>query len=166
MKSSTLPIYKTFLATATPEQIEFVDSVFALCEKNYSAGGDTVAECFTPTEVLEQFKTLADVRDYCGLRVEQEANARWGEDTDPELERLKAFAKWQESESTKPIELVAIPFIPIESITPASDAALLAKLVAALQEIRDTDHASDNATFAGRIDDFLWQQCCRKVEGN
>jgi hypothetical protein len=101
MKSSTLPIYRNFLATATPEQIEFVDSVFALCEKNYSAGGDTVAECFTPEEILEQFKTLDDVRSYCGLRVEAEANARWGEDTDPELARLRAFAKWNSNEESK-----------------------------------------------------------------
>lgn len=98
MNSDTLrTCYKEWLKKATPEQIEFVDSVYALCEKNYEAGGDTVAECMEPNEVLEQFKTLDDVREFCGLEVEQAANCRWGEDTDPELERLKRFDEgWKE----------------------------------------------------------------------
>lgn len=95
MKSATLPIYKTWLATATEAQIEFVDSVFEVCERNYSRGGDVVVECYTPEEILDEFKTLNDVREFCGLKLEQAANCRWGEDTDPEVERLDAFKEWE-----------------------------------------------------------------------
>jgi hypothetical protein len=94
MKSNTLPIYKEWLSQASPEQIDFVDSVFAECEKHYNAGGDNVVETFEPDEIVQQFKSLDDVREYCGLKVEQESNARWGEDSDPELKRLKDFDQW------------------------------------------------------------------------
>lgn len=70
-------------AALTDEQLAFVDDVYELCERNYSAGGDTICECYEPSEIVKEFKTLADVRDFCGLRVEAEQNARWGEDTDP-----------------------------------------------------------------------------------
>lgn len=95
MKSGVLTLYKQWLATATPEQIEFVDSVYAMCEQHYEAGGDTVVECMDPKEILAEFKTLNDARSYCGLKVEQALNARWGEDTDPEIKRMKDFEEWE-----------------------------------------------------------------------
>ena len=94
MQSRILSIYKRWLATATPEQVQFVDSVYALCEKHYSAGGDTVVECLSPQEVLDEFTDLDSVRSYCGLMVEQATNTRWGEDTDQELARMRAFEGW------------------------------------------------------------------------
>lgn len=95
MKSKTLPIYKHWLATAKAKQIAFVDEVFAMCEANYAAGGDTVVECMSPQDILDEFKSLRDVKKYCGLIVEQATNCRWGEDTDPEIERLRAFEDWE-----------------------------------------------------------------------
>ncbi len=97
MKSNTLHIYKKFLASATPEQIGFVDQVYAVCEEHYEAGGDTVVETFEPSEILKEFKTISDVQEYCGLRVENATNARWGEDNDEEHKTLEAFntsGKW------------------------------------------------------------------------
>ena len=35
MKSQVIKAYKNFLETATPEQIAFVDSVYAVCEEHY-----------------------------------------------------------------------------------------------------------------------------------
>lgn len=95
MKSGLLQeYYKLWQKDATPEQIAFVDEVYAMCEKHYNAGGDTIIECFEPKEILAQFKTLEQVKDYCGLKVEQATNFRWGEDTDPELERQRNFDNW------------------------------------------------------------------------
>lgn len=96
MKSRVLNLYTKWLATATPKEIEFVDSVYAECEKHYSAGGDWIVECFTPEEILEQFDSLDTVRKFCGWKIEQELNARWGEDSDPQLERSRRFAQWKE----------------------------------------------------------------------
>ncbi len=91
MKSQVIKAYKNFLETATPEQIAFVDSVYAVCEEHYENGGDTVVETFCPSEILTEFKTIKDVQEYCGLRVEAATNCRWGEDNDPEVERLEGF---------------------------------------------------------------------------
>jgi hypothetical protein len=89
MRSTTLPLYKNWYATATPEQIEFVDQVYVICEENYEKGGDRIVECYGPEEIIEDFKTITEVREHCNLMVEQELNARWGEDNDPELSRGK-----------------------------------------------------------------------------
>jgi len=83
---------------ATPAQREFVDAVYALCEEHYSAGGDTIVECFTPTEIIDEFSSLDQVKQYCGLKVEQALNTRWGEDTDPEVERAERFREWDEKD--------------------------------------------------------------------
>ena len=91
MKSYTLPVYKTWLAAATPEQIEFVDTVYATCEEHYEHGGDRVVECWDPTNISEFFKDIKHVQRFCGLAVEQELNCRWGEDSDPELNRMENF---------------------------------------------------------------------------
>lgn len=80
-------LYKDWQATASAKDVEFVDSVFALCEKNYEAGGDVVVECLGPQDILEKFKSLDEVREYCGLLTENATNFRWGEDTDPEVNR-------------------------------------------------------------------------------
>lgn len=94
MKSKTIQIYKKWLEQADPKVIEFVDSVYHECEQNYEAGGDTIVECFEPNEIVEEFKTLNEMRKYCGLKVEQALNSRWGEDSDPEVARYKKFKKW------------------------------------------------------------------------
>ena len=96
MKSSTLrSMYKKWQSEATPEQIEFVDSVYALAEEHYEAGGDTIVEAMEPAEIVAEFKTLNDAKSYVGLRIEQELNARWGEDTDPQLERAARYkSEW------------------------------------------------------------------------
>jgi len=94
MKSETLKIYDKWLTTAMPEQIELVDGIYHECEQHYEDGGDTIVECFTPDEVLEEFKTIAEAKAFCGLKVEQATNCRSGDDNDPELERLKNFEKW------------------------------------------------------------------------
>lgn len=55
--------------------------------RNYSAGGDVIIECFSDREIMEEFEDLDDVKTYCGLKVEAELNARWGEDDDACLKR-------------------------------------------------------------------------------
>jgi hypothetical protein len=94
-KSKTIELYASNRECCTPEQITFADEVYALCETNYNKGGDTVVECFTPAEICQQFKTLNDVREYCGLRLEAAANARWGDDTDRELLALDRHKEWK-----------------------------------------------------------------------
>lgn len=87
MKSKTLALYTKALSTATSEQVEFVDSVYALCEENYAAGGDVICETFSPKEILAEFTSLKEVKAFCKLHVDAETNARWGEDSDPVMQR-------------------------------------------------------------------------------
>ena len=95
ISSNTLKLYKDFLATESKEKIEFVDQVYSLCEKHYENGGDTVVETFTPPEILDEFKTLKDVKKYCGLKIEQSLNCRLGDDDDPQLKNYHNFKeKW------------------------------------------------------------------------
>jgi hypothetical protein len=102
LKSGTLPIYTDWLATATPEQIAFVDSVFAMCEEHYEAGGDTVVECYEPAEVLEHFATLDDAKRLCGRMVEKALDCRWGEDSDPEVKAFERWQQWEQEEGGQP----------------------------------------------------------------
>jgi len=100
MKSTTLPIYARWLAETTEAELEFVDSVYKMCEDHYDEGGDNIVECYTPAEILEEFETLDGVKERIGLHLEQELNQRWGEDTDPELARAKKFETWRNNEPT------------------------------------------------------------------
>ena len=70
----------------------FPSQVRELAQLNYEAGGSYIIECFTDEEILEEFKTLDDVKKYCLAKCEQATNYRWGEDNDPEVNR----PKWQE----------------------------------------------------------------------
>lgn len=97
MKSNALKhFYKDWLKTAEQAEIELADNIYHICEQNYSAGGDTIVECYTPEEIIEQFKTVDQVKSLIGLKIEQELNARLGEDTDPQLERQRNYenATW------------------------------------------------------------------------
>jgi hypothetical protein len=95
LKSKTLQsCYKNWQVIATPVQREFVDAVYAMCEEHYDAGGDTIVECFAPDEIIEEFTSLNDVKQYCGLQIEQALNTRWGEDDDPEVKRSERFKEW------------------------------------------------------------------------
>lgn len=97
MKSKTLPVYKSWLKTANPETIEFVDSVYAICEEHYDCGGDVIVECYEPEQVADEFKHIGEVRNFCGLIVENATNKRWGEDSDPEVVRSEQFRReWGE----------------------------------------------------------------------
>ena len=55
-KSQILTLYNKWLQTATQAQIELVDAIYAMCEQHYGAGGDVIVECFSPAEVLAEFK--------------------------------------------------------------------------------------------------------------
>lgn len=68
-------------------QTFFPSQVRELAQLNYDAGGSYIIECFTDKEILEEFKTLDDVKTYCKLKCEQATNCRWGEDDDPEVNR-------------------------------------------------------------------------------
>lgn len=94
MKSNTLSSYQKWLSTATPAQIELVDSIYHECEQHYEDGGDTIVECYSPEEIVAEFKSVKDAKDFCGLKVEQATNFRWGEDNDPEVERSNRFKEW------------------------------------------------------------------------
>ena len=95
MKSNTLPIYKKWLETAAVPEVAFVDAVYEMCERNYEAGGDVIVECFGPEDILNEFIALGDVKEYCGLRVEQSLNCRYGDDDDPELITYENYKNWK-----------------------------------------------------------------------
>ena len=92
MKSTTLPNYTNWLSNATPDQITKVDEIYLACEQHYQQGGDAVVECMGPEEVLKHLGSVEDARRYCNLGTENAQNARWGEDSDPEL-KIKTWEK-------------------------------------------------------------------------
>lgn len=102
MKSHTIQLFGNWLANASTEQTQFVDDVYALCEANYDNGGDYVVECLTPEDILQHFQSLNDVKEHCGLHIEQSLNSRWGEDNDSELDRLQRFNHWQDPPTNNP----------------------------------------------------------------
>lgn len=79
----------------TDDEKDFVKRVKELCSRNYERGGDIVIETYTDEEIVANFKDLEAVRETCGLRIEQQLNTRWGEDTDPQLEALERFKGWE-----------------------------------------------------------------------
>lgn len=87
MNSQSIKDYPEFIQSATEEQIRLVDEIFKLCEDHYDNGGDTVVECYSPENILQQFESIDDVKIFCNLKIEQATNARWGEDDDPELKK-------------------------------------------------------------------------------
>ena len=74
-----------------PERLKFVDQVYLVAEKNYCNGGDIIVETFSCREVEAEFKDIADVQEYCGLKAEQALNARLGCDDDPQLKTMRRF---------------------------------------------------------------------------
>jgi len=98
MNSETLKFhYKEWKGNAKPEQIKFVDDIYKMAEDNYDAGGSIIVEAMSPQEVLDEFKSKKEAKEYCGLNVEQATNCRWGEDSDPEIETLNKFREWKDS---------------------------------------------------------------------
>lgn len=80
----------------TDEQKTLVEDIKRVCLANYEQGGDEVIECYTDEEIIRDFKSVADAKDYCGLRVENATNHRWGEDSDPELARAAEHKNWKD----------------------------------------------------------------------
>lgn len=96
-KSHTIKVYKSWLLDASPKEIEFVDSVYVLCEAHYIHGGNWIVEAYEPQAIIRQFTTLAEVKEQCGLLVERALESRCGSDDDPELEAYKLFTDWTDA---------------------------------------------------------------------
>jgi hypothetical protein len=71
MKARVTSIYTSKLAALTPEQVAFVDEVYAKAEANYEEGGQWVVECMEPSDILDRFKSMKDALKYMGLKQEQ-----------------------------------------------------------------------------------------------
>lgn len=95
LKSYTAKLYAKQMAQLTPEQQSLVDEVYLECEKFYHAGGDNIVECFTPSEIVQDFDTIGQVRDWCKLIREKATNCRWGSDDDPQLDAMDRCDDWQ-----------------------------------------------------------------------
>lgn len=59
------------VAAMTPEQLRLADELYAAAEADYN-NCDTIVECFEPHELVEQFKSVADMKEFCGVRKEYE----------------------------------------------------------------------------------------------
>lgn len=84
-------IYAAWISKATPEQVAFVDDVYAFAEPLYSHGGDHIVECYSPDDILRELKTIDDAKAAIGAALAGELNARWGDDNDDALERYNGF---------------------------------------------------------------------------
>lgn len=99
LKSGVIKLYEKWLKTATPEQVAHVDAIYHECERHYNDGGHWVVETYTPEEILADFSSMDDAIEYCGLKVNQALDARWGEDSDEELACSKRYELWKRSRS-------------------------------------------------------------------
>lgn len=101
-KSNTILAYQGWhdFERMKPKDVKFADDVYAVCERNYDAGGDLIVECFEPSTILNNFETLEDVKKYIAVRLDHDLNRRWGNDDDPELLRYQRFenANWEVSD--------------------------------------------------------------------
>ena len=94
--SNTIALFEedSLFQQMNPDKKKFVDDVYAVCERNYDAGGDIVVECFDPARIVEEFNTLADVEKYIEVRLSRALDCREGNDNDPEL---LTWARFEES---------------------------------------------------------------------
>jgi hypothetical protein len=97
MKSTTLPIYKKWLATATVDEIEKVDAIYAACEQHYEQGGHWVVETHEPADILK-LGSVEAARQLANLKTDLAKDARWGEDSDPELSAKKWESELEEEQ--------------------------------------------------------------------
>lgn len=102
--TSTLRLYmesefastRAKMAALTDEQLAFCDQVYDLAMRNYSNGADFIIECYEPWVLVQDFKTLDDVRRMTGIVLEGALNAREGTDQDAELGTAQRFEnEWQ-----------------------------------------------------------------------
>lgn len=95
-KSNTMQRFSSHV-NGENEVYRFIDDVYLVCERNYDCGGDTVVECFDSDDILEEFDSLDDVKEYCRDKIEQALNCRLGSDDDPELLAYQRFneANWE-----------------------------------------------------------------------
>jgi hypothetical protein len=92
MKSGTLKTcYKGWQETATAEEIAKVDEIYKECEDHYEDGGDVIVETVEPSSLLHDDNWFVIV----GYWVEQQLNARFGDDDDPQLAMYKRFKTWK-----------------------------------------------------------------------
>lgn len=80
----------------TQAEVDFVDQVFHLCEQNYDRGGDIVVETLSPDDVLEMFSDLSQVKEHCGIVLEEALNCRLGSDDDPQLLAYRRYEGWED----------------------------------------------------------------------
>ena len=71
----------------TEKTKNLVEAIKADCEKNYEAGGDTIVECYSDEDIAREFSSVEEAREFCGLVTDKAADCRWGEDSDPEVNR-------------------------------------------------------------------------------
>ena len=78
VKSNTLKVYKAWLKKALYKEVNFVDKVFIFCEEHYNSGGDHIVECFRPSDIIDRFNNVDQVKEFIGLKEEQKKNQAWG----------------------------------------------------------------------------------------
>ena len=98
MRSKTLPLYREWLAKATPAAVRHVDTIYYECEQRYEQGGHLVVETYEPAELVAL--SLEEVKLQVLRWHEQATNCRWGEATDPELTALAQCRQWVRSDGT------------------------------------------------------------------
>lgn len=74
MKSRTMKrLYSSWEGTA--EQVDLVDSIFAMAER---AGerGEAITECYGPDDILTVFETVEQAADFLGVKARQRREIR------------------------------------------------------------------------------------------
>ena len=76
----------------TIQQYEMADEILSFALKNYANGGDVIVESFDFEEIIKEFKTQDDAKNFLRIRLSKEKDCRSGEDNDPEL--LRSEDNW------------------------------------------------------------------------
>lgn len=100
-RSAVMSLYYKWMKTATQDEIQFVDAVFEIGEDNYDGGGDVLVETYDPEEILNKINDLNHAREIAGLWVEQNLNARWGADDDPQVAMSNKHRKWKKKKKAE-----------------------------------------------------------------
>ena len=76
MKSRALQTtYRSWVETATPEQIARVDAVYAMAERKKKRG-EQLTECCGPEDILSLFPTVESAAFWLGVKIRRSAEIR------------------------------------------------------------------------------------------
>ena len=97
-KKAFLDFEEEELASMNPAIRSNVEAVMTFASEHYEDGWGTIVECYMPSDIAKEVadcqtpqEAISKMANLVGLNVEQALNARWGEDSDSQINIMQKF---------------------------------------------------------------------------